>query len=278
MTDIVRGSIRKITEANGSTRLNGYMVPVTALHVREGFNSAREADPGHAAYVRELADSIKGAGFKRDRPLIVTASADGKLYVNDGHTRLSAVMLANTEGAGIEALPVIDEAPGTSEDDRIAGLILNNSGRPLTQMGQAEVVKRLVGRGLSEDAIAAKVGMSVAKVRDLLTLTSAPVEIREMVTAGEVSPTLAVQVLKTDGADAVATLKTAKARSKAKGKKKVTKQDVTGQKRKVRNSKPAQLSLTVADVRKSIDPVISVGLTDKQIAAVLQAVSEILNK
>lgn len=274
MTDIVRGSIRKIAEASGATRLNGYMVPVASLHIRDGFNSVRELDPGHAAAVREYADSMKAIGFKRDRPLIVTAAADGKLYVNDGHTRLAAVLLANSEGAGIESLPVVDEAPGTSEDDRIAGLILNNSGRPLTPLGQAEVVKRLIGRGLDESRIATLCGMTLVKVRDLLTLVGAPSELRKMVETGRVSSTLAIATVKTDGAEAVATLRKADAAAKAKGKKKVTKKDVTGEPRKKRSD--AKRMVSVAEVRKAMDAAVSVTMTDKQVGAVIEAMSKLL--
>ncbi len=266
MIDLVRGSIRKIYETvEGASRFNAYRFRIGDLHVRPQFNAAREADPAHLDYVDELAQAIAANGFKQSRPLVVAPGADGRMYVSDGHTRLAAAKLANEKyGAKIEFLPCVDEGEGVSEDDRIAGLIVHNNGRPLTALGQASVLKQLMGRGHPVEVAARMTGMSVAKARDLLTLAGAPVEVRDMVASGRVSSTLAIQTMKDDGQQAVTILKDADTKARAAGKKKVTKRDVKG---KVKRSK----MVTVAMVRERLDA--GCHLTDEQIAAVLQAAS-----
>ena len=169
----------------------------------------------------------------------VAATADGYLYVSDGHTRWDAVLLANREGAGIEAVPVINEVRGTTEEDRIFGLILDNSGRRLTLLGEAMVIKRLIGRGIDEKEIARSLTRNVASIRNALTLVAAPKPIKEMVTSGAVSATSAVKVMKEQGANAVAHLQAAKEAVTAAGKTKVTPKAlkaVGGQKRTARSN------------------------------------------
>lgn len=221
VAEIVAGG-RDVIRAVSTGRFDGYMVPLESIVIRQGFNEAREADPDYPQHIRELADSIKANGFMRHKALVVAPSADGSNYLQDGHSRYAAVMLANSEGAAIEALPVIAEAKGTTEDDRIFGLITNNSGKRLTPMGEALVIKRLIGRGLDEKEIARRLGFSNAKVSAALTLVAAPAPIREMVTAGEVSATTAVRAIKKEGVGAVKTLADAVAVAQSQGKTKAS--------------------------------------------------------
>jgi ParB-like chromosome segregation protein Spo0J len=221
MTEIVAGSREQIREVS-TGRGDVYMVPVGSIRVREGFNAVREADPDYPAHIRELADSIKANGFMRHKTLTGLIASDGFVYLSDGHTRYAATLLANEEGAGIESLPFMNEAKGTNDDDRIFGLITNNSGKRLTQYGEALVIKQLIGRGIDEKEIARRLGFAVQKVTNLLELCAAPREVVQMVVSGEVSATTAVKVIKAEGANATAALEAGKAIAKAAGKTKVT--------------------------------------------------------
>ncbi|MDA0576234.1 ParB/RepB/Spo0J family partition protein [Burkholderia gladioli] len=220
--ELVPGNVKEIVKPFRQGTADVYMVSLDAIRVRPEFNEAREADPEYPTAVREIADSIKANGFFRHKPIKVAAAADGYLYVSDGHTRWDAVLLANSEGAGIEAVPVINEVRGTTEEDRIFGLILDNSGRRLTLLGEAMVIKRLIGRGIDEKEIARRLTRNVASIRNALTLVAAPKAIKEMVTSGAVSATSAVKVMKEQGANAVAHLQAAKEAATAAGKMKVT--------------------------------------------------------
>ncbi|WP_175754528.1 ParB/RepB/Spo0J family partition protein [Burkholderia ambifaria] len=220
--ELVPGNVKEIVKPFRQGTADVYMVSLDAIRVRPEFNEAREADPEYPTAVREIADSIKANGFFRHKPIKVAAAADGYLYVSDGHTRWDAILLANREGAGIEAVPVINEVRGTTEEDRIFGLILDNSGRRLTLLGEAMVIKRLIGRGIDEKEIARRLTRNVASIRNALTLVAAPKPIKEMVTSGAVSATSAVKVMKEQGANAVAHLQAAKEVATAAGKTKVT--------------------------------------------------------
>lgn len=222
LKEITPGNVKDVMRTYKTGVADVYMVKLEALRVRDGFNAAREADPEYPVAIREYADSMKANGFFRHKPIKVTAAADGFLYIADGHTRFAAVQLANSEGAGIESVPVINETRGTTEDDRIFGLILDNNGRKLTPLGEAMVIKQLLGRGIDEKEIARRLGYSITKVTNALTLVGAPTAIREMVAAGEVSATTAVKTIKAEGAKATETLKAAKETAKAAGKEKVT--------------------------------------------------------
>ncbi|WP_322089727.1 ParB/RepB/Spo0J family partition protein [Burkholderia sp. BCC1999] len=220
--ELVPGNVKEIVKPFRQGTADVYMVSLGAIRVRPEFNEAREADPEYPTAVREIADSIKANGFFRHKPIKVAAAADGYLYVSDGHTRWDGVLLANSEGAGIEAVPVINEVRGTTEEDRIFGLILDNSGRRLTLLGEAMVIKRLIGRGIDEKEIARRLTRNVASIRNALTLVAAPTPIKEMVTSGAVSATSAVKVMKEQGVNAVAHLQAAKEAATAAGKTKVT--------------------------------------------------------
>ncbi|WP_175795933.1 ParB/RepB/Spo0J family partition protein [Burkholderia anthina] len=220
--EIVPGNVKEVMRTYKTGVADVYMVRLDALRVRPGFNAAREADPDYPVAVREYADSMKANGFFRHKPLKVSAASDGFLYIADGHTRFAAVQLANEEGAGIESIPVINEMRGTTEEDRIFGLILDNNGRKLTPLGEAMVIKQLLGRGIEEKEIARRLGYSITKIMNALTLVAAPAAIREMVAAGEVSATTAVKTIKAEGANATGALEAAKSAAKAAGKEKVT--------------------------------------------------------
>ncbi|WP_027808289.1 ParB/RepB/Spo0J family partition protein [Burkholderia cenocepacia] len=220
--ELVPGNVKQIMKQFRQGSADIYMVSLDAIRVRPGFNAPRLADPDYPAAVREYADSMKVNGFFRHKPLKVCAAVDGYLYLSDGHTRWDAVQLANREGAGIEAVPVVNEERGTTEEDRLFGKYQDNNGRKLTPLGEAILFKDMLGRGISEEAIARRLPCSITKVRNALTLLSAPTAIREAVQAGEVSATAARNLVKASGADAVGQFQAARAVAKASGKKKVT--------------------------------------------------------
>jgi len=221
MNELVAGG-RDVIRNQSTGRFDGYLVKLDAIKTREGFNHPRHSDPDYPAHVRELADSIKANGFYRHKPLTVFAAADGFLYPSDGHSRFAAVLLANEEGAGIESVPVVNETKGTTEEDRIVGLITNNNGKRLTPYGEGLVIKQLIGRGLDEKEIARRLGFATSKVSNLLDLVAAPREIVAMVTEGSVSATTAIKAIKQKGAGAVEHLQEGVRVAKAAGKTKAS--------------------------------------------------------
>jgi ParB-like chromosome segregation protein Spo0J len=125
---------------------------------------------------------------------------DGKnIFVVAGHCRLAAVLEAIDEGHPIETVPCIPEAKGTSEIDRTVNLIVSNSGKALSPLEVAKVVKRLDGYGWSAKQIAERLGWkSVATVKQHLEMAALSEGVKGQVRAGNVSATTARHLAKSD--------------------------------------------------------------------------------
>ena len=120
----------------------------------------------------------------------------------------------------------------SSEADRLLTQIVANSGKQLEPLEAADVFKRLVDFGWTEDQIAAKVGKTKNHVSDLLRLRAAPAAVTSLVRSGAVAATMAATTLrkaKGDGKKAAEVLKTAVKAAAKKGKTKATAKDA-GQK------------------------------------------------
>ena len=112
-----------------------------------------------------------------------------------------------------------------SEVDRISHLITSNSGRQLSPIEKAGVVKRLRAFNLENKEIASKLGMTVSYVIQLAELAGAPEYVAEMVKAGDISASTAMAEIKKSPKDAKERLQTAIKKAHKVGKKKVTKKN-----------------------------------------------------
>jgi len=203
-------------------RMDIFKVDPKVLQEEEGFN-LREEGPELDQYIADLAAYIKNNGI----PGVLTIHMKGdQAYVIDGHCRRRAALMAIEQGSELKSVPCRMVDRHDSEVDKIAYLITTNSGRPLSTMEKASVVKRLHVLTVDNKTIAGKLGMSVAYVGQLLELAAAPVEIANSVKAGEVSATLAIEEMKKDPVEAPNKIKKAVEKAKAEGKKKATKQHI----------------------------------------------------
>lgn len=215
------GNIQKLS----SGRSDMFRVNPLLLHVEDGLNSRDLTTPENAAHVEALAASIAEIGVQE--PLRVF-NRDGKVWVSNGHCRLAAVMKAIERGAEILSVPVITEAKFASQADIVFRQLVSNSGKPLSSLEQANVFKRLIAFGWTEKAIAEKTGQSVANVVRLLELSAAPEPVKAMVASGEVSATVAHQVVKQHGDAAEAKLRDGLVVAQSSGKTKVTAKHLNG--------------------------------------------------
>jgi len=168
---------------------NVYHVPYDKLAIEDGFN-VRE-DYGD---IDELARSITENGIKT--PLEVRLDGD-KLIIVDGHRRYQAIYIAiNKYKAEIPHIPCINEPKGTNEEDRTANLLTLNSGKPLTPIEQAKVIKRLIDFGWKQTDIAKKIARTQTYVGQLLSLNGSSHELREAVKKGLMAPTAAMELAK----------------------------------------------------------------------------------
>jgi hypothetical protein len=210
-------------------RSDMYQVDPTILREAPGWN-VRLPGPDLDAHIRFLADSIKNEGVRE--PLTCYLE-DDTLFVTNGHCRLKATLLAISEGAEILSVPMKLEDRYSNEPDRVLSMITRNTGKPLTALETAEVIKRLMKFGWAADMIVAKTGYSISQIKNFLELSAAPDEILAMVNNGEVSATLATKIVKEKGAaEAVEVLKGAVETSKQAGKKKATQRDIANIKKK----------------------------------------------
>lgn len=200
-------------------RSDMFHVAPDQIEVQPGFN-VRWKGPELDAHIRVLADSIKEIGVQT--PIKVRVDGD-KVFLVDGHCRMDAIKLAIKEGAEIASVPCMVEQRGTDEASRTLALLTSNAGKQLEAIEKAEVFKRLLAFGWTETQIGQKSGIGEKQVRNLLDLASAPSEVKAMVAAKEVSPTLATKVVQKEGpTQAVQTLKAAVTQAKSEGKTKVT--------------------------------------------------------
>jgi ParB-like chromosome segregation protein Spo0J len=183
---------------------DSYPVDPRALKIDPAYNVRDMQDPETIAHVRWLADSIKENGVKV--PLEVRLDGED-IFVVAGHCRHAGTMLAISEGAEVATIMVIPEPKGTNEVERTLNLVTSNSGKALTPLAIAEVVRRLLAFGWTNEAIAKRLGWkSVATVDNAVTLLGASPDVKEMVRSGAVSASTASKVVKKEGSKAGATL------------------------------------------------------------------------
>ncbi len=154
----------------------------------------RELDaPDEREALDELKEQIRESGVRV--PLEVRLAGEDVLIVA-GHRRHKVVMELIRDGVEIETVPIIHEPKWASDAERDLSLITSNSGKPLSPMQKAEVVRRLLAHGWDEKKIAAKIGVTDNTVRRFIEMLALPEAVKEQVKQGDVSATLAVKTVK----------------------------------------------------------------------------------
>ena len=183
--------------------------------------NVRISTPDLAAHIRFLADDMKTRGYDRTEPLVFRV-VDGRAQVQEGNCRLAAARLANSEGASIRTLPALPEPDGLTDQDRLARMVLANSGRHHTTAEYAIVIRKYRSWGWDDQDIAKTLQRSYAWLLNTMLLADAPEEIRDAVQAGQIAPSEAVKLVREDGDDASETLAKALGVAADQGKGRVT--------------------------------------------------------
>jgi ParB family chromosome partitioning protein len=281
MKELVSGSTKAAMKAVSAKSRDLWQVFPEQLRAIPGFN-VRVRDDAYIRHIRNIADSIKAEGFDQTKPLAgYVAVEDGEqvIYYYDGHTRHEAVMLAISEGAEIERVPVVVAQPGTSMVDLTVALVKANNGKPLTAYETGVVCKRLSRFGWDSSDIAKRLNFSVQYVDNLLLLVSAPESIQRMVQSGELSAAQAVETLRSEGDRAVEVLEAAKVKANSEGKKRVTAKHMPGAAfRKVVKKQAETMASTIESV---VDDPAFDALSDEnkaKIKAIINALEEARKK
>lgn len=219
------GGIKKIKTSHRRADSMIWADPNTLYRV-PGFN-VRIRDESYIAHVRALADSMLVDGFLPDQPISVVVmrgpNGDDVMAISNGHSRHEAVLLANQEGAGIEAVPVLIAPRTMTATDMTVALVKSNTGRPLSTYETALVVKRLLAQELTEAEISRRLGLGMSTIANLVLLASAPPALSNLVVEGKLSASLATQTIREHGMSAATTfLKTEVEKARATGAGKLT--------------------------------------------------------
>ena len=193
------------------------MLDPEMIEEKPGYNVRNMESEATQAYIRQMVDSIHASGTAAF-PEISVHQENGKVYVTRGHCRRRAFIIARNEGAEIKGIRAI---ASTIEGDAENTLdLLNNAdGLHLTPLEIATAIKRLISFEWSIAEIAKRRGCTPQAISNLLALLDAPAPVVGMVERGEVSATLAVETVRSQGALlATDSLKTAVSTAKMKGK------------------------------------------------------------
>jgi ParB family transcriptional regulator, chromosome partitioning protein len=134
-----------------------------------------------AAGLEELAASIRQHGLLQ--PVVVTRAAAGGFHLIAGERRWRAAGLA-----GLERIPAVIRDLEEGADQLALALIENLQREDLTPIEQARAFHHLRAElGLAQEEIASRVGKDRSTVANALRLLQLPLEVQEMVDAGELS-------------------------------------------------------------------------------------------
>lgn len=203
--------------AEGRTDL--FRMDPRKIVIRHGWNSRDFDLPENQAHVDQLAESIREVGVKEP---LAGYHEDGQFILTNGESRLRAVLKLLSEGHNVETVPVQPEPRHATEAEHVLSQIIRNSGKPFTPIENARVFARLLGLGMSNRDIAAKVGMTPERVAQIAKLDTVTPAVREHIKKGEITSTL-VQRIQAKAKDAkeveeqvVEAIKTAQAEGKKK--------------------------------------------------------------
>ena len=154
--------------------------------IQPGWNVRDMSSPETREWISTLKVSILTAGYDQTKPISVRYDRKtGTATLVDGQCRLTACTEIRNEGHEIWIPCVVtegDEAALTAES--MAG----NAGQPLTQWEIGAGCRRLVKFGWSTTMIAAHICKPVRYVNEAITLSNVPVEAKEMLREGAVTP------------------------------------------------------------------------------------------
>ncbi|CAB3688067.1 hypothetical protein LMG24238_02967 [Paraburkholderia sediminicola] len=225
---IVTGNTKAAVKAAGGGSSDLWTVPPDQIHY-DPRDNVRPLDPDR---VRHMANLIKVNGYDRKQPLgcfVRKVGGEDRIYVYAGQHRFHGALLAISEGAQIDRLPiVIDEAKSVNRANLIYAGITTNDGEKLTPLQLAEKVVELQELGESNATICQRLNITDQTIRDVLLLAHAPAALHKLVRDKVVSSTLAIDEIRTHGGEkALERLQSAAVQAKAGGKAKVTKKALT---------------------------------------------------
>lgn len=213
-------TIRKLYDAkklNAKRNGGAWFVPFADLYMEPGYNIRDgEINPEK---VQAFADAYTAGEYV---PAITVDVTEQGLRVNDGQHRYLGAKLAIENGVASVLLEVVD-VTGIETGKKIARMVNANDGTPTSPIARANAYARMKAEGMTNDQIAKEVHRSPSDVANFLSLAACPNDIKAMVSAGQMSYVMAIEMTKEHGDAAPAVAAEALEKAKAAGKEKVTK-------------------------------------------------------
>jgi len=180
-----RGLGAFIPDLKADAASNGVMMLIRVDSIDESKNNARTHHD--KAGIEALAKSIRSEGLIN--PIIVKGRGP-KWQVVAGHRRLRAYKLL-----GLESIPAIPRNDLEEVDVRVARAVENLQRSNLSELEEARAFAAAIDSGLSHEALAGRVGVSVSTIRTRLKLLRLPERVASLVGRGWFTQTHALDVL-----------------------------------------------------------------------------------
>lgn len=207
---------------NGVSKITTFRVVPSNVTIEPGFN-VRTDDDTLAAHIDRLYLAMKAGAAV---PAIDVRVEAGKIILVDGYCRTTAAQRLQKE---VPEFTLEARQFRGNEQERVLHMLGTGSGqKSLTPLEQGIGYLRLIKYGMTQQAIADKLGVSVVTVSNGLTLAEAPIEVQELVRSGAVSSSTAREAVK-QGVEGVEALKQAAAATEPH----VTEKGKTSKKKKV---------------------------------------------
>lgn len=240
-------SLKGIAEAkihDGIKKTTSFRVDPNLIEFEPGFN-LREDNEETAAHVDRLYKAMKEGAYV---PPVDVQIVGEKIIARDGHCRTKAGKRLREEMP--EYTLECRQLRGNDADAILHMLGTGSGSKPLTPLEQGKGYLRLINMGMKTADIAAKLGITRVTVDNGLTLAEAPMEVQQMVAAGEVSSTTARAAIK-QGQEGVAALTDAVKEKRKQDKPATTKAGKESTKKKVTAK---TLKGTAAEVKPAKEP------------------------
>lgn len=183
----------KTVEAEGkeilkTTKSDVLKVDPRNLILRDDFNV--RSDMGD---LNALMESILATGLQV--PLKAKKIVNSDQYeVVDGHRRLTAIKMAIEQGHEILYVQVMPFV-GNEEEQVMSMLVTGVGQKPLTEIEQAEAIKRLTNFGHRVEDIAKKMGKSLPHVYYLVKLSKLPQKVKNLISEGYISGLTVMEIV-----------------------------------------------------------------------------------
>lgn len=202
------------------------------LNIKLGWNSRDFSDPKNVEHVDDLARSIMAQGVKQ--PLTVSWS-EGKVWIEDGECRWRGAMRAiDHYKHDLKLVPCRAEEQYVNDADKLVNQYVRNTGKQFSPMEASNHFKRMLGAGYSATDISNKTGLTPGRVSQILNLQTLPEPVKQQVTQGQVSASLATKVVNDVGpTEAEKQLKDGWVKAQAEGSTKVKPEHVEGAKQNI---------------------------------------------